>query len=508
MRSWRRPDVTRLLRRLEAALQATEQRAVDRARDARLLEPRVWGDPGRLRVDAGAEVANAYVNTLSGEITIGEDVLLGHDVSLTTAVYGVERLEGSRAAALEPSGGDIAIGRGAYIGTRAVVVGPCRIGPYAVVTPGSVVTGEVPAGAVVAGNPAEPIRRLGIVDGLPPSVEAETDVGRMRLGLADEVITPALRRDGTWEPEHAEAVRAHLRPGMTVVDVGANIGYTALVAAHAVAPGGRVIAVEPHPDNVALLRHNARANAGEAIEVVAGAAWREAGTVNLAVSAVNAGDHRTEALGSERPTIAVPAVRLDDVVGDATVDLIKLDCQGCEHIVLEGAAGLIARDRPVVLTEFWPIGIRQLGDDPAAVLRGYRALGYIPRVLEDPELGDAPGDGTILAAIEGRPDPVGGFATLVLTPGDPGAPADLAAAEARRSSQNGEDGVIAAILARIGAPGRSFVEFGAETGWQGNCVALADEAGRACSWRPTRRSSTPCASAGAIATASPRAGPR
>jgi FkbM family methyltransferase len=470
--------VTRLVRRVRAALgtdiAAAEERAVGHARDAALLEPRIWGPPERVHVAPGANVANAYVNTESGSITVAEDVLLGHDVALTTAAYDPERLEGSRAGALGPDGHDIAIGRGARLGARAVVTGPCHIGPYAVVAPGAVVTGDVPAGAVVEGNPARVVRRLGITGDLPPSVEADTDVGRMRLLLADEVITPALRRDGRWEPEEADALRARLRRGMTVVDVGANIGYMTLVAAQAVRPGGRVIAIEPHPDNVALLRHNAEANAAGTVEVVAAAAWRESGTVRLAVSEVNAGDHRTEALTSERATVEVPAVRLDDVLGDAAVDLIKLDCQGCEHVVLSGAAALIARSRPLIFAEFWPMGIRQLGDDPAAVLRGYRRMGYAISVLEEPGLGETPSDAAIIAAIEAREDPVGGFATLVLSPAPEG-PADLTAVESSRSSQNGEDGVIAAILDRIGAPGRWFVEFGAEEGREGNCVALAHD---------------------------------
>jgi FkbM family methyltransferase len=329
------------------------------------------------------------------------------------ARYDEERLEGPRVPL--PDGGDVHVGRGAHVGARAVVVGPCRIGPYAVVAPGAVVTGDVAAGAVVAGSPATVVHRLGVDGDLPPSVEAETDVGRMRLLLADEVITPALRADGRWEADHADALRSFLRPGMTVVDVGANVGYTVLVAARAIAPGGRVVAIEPDPDNVALLRANVAAN-GAPVEVVAAAAWHEAGTVELAVSDVNAGDHRVGALTGERRTVSVEAVRLDDLLRSESVDLIKLDTQGTEHRALAGAHELLARTRPVILCEFWPHGIRDQGDDPAAVLRGHRELGYALRVLEEPALGEAPDDAAILAAVEDREDPVGGFATLVMVP--------------------------------------------------------------------------------------------
>jgi Methyltransferase FkbM domain len=139
------------------------------------------------------------------------------------------------------------------------------------------------------------------------------------------------------------------------------------------------------------------------------------------VSATNAGDHRTEALADERATVAVPAVRIDDVV-PGRVDLIKLDTQGSEHVALEGASRLVTDSRPRMLVEFWPKGIADLGDDPLDVLRRYRSLGYRVRVLEVPELGQDAEDATIVTTIAARPDPVGGFATLVLEPHYPAAP--------------------------------------------------------------------------------------
>lgn len=62
-------------------------------------------------------------------------------------------------------------------------------------------------------------------------------------------------------------------------------------------------------------------------------------------------------------------------------------------------------------------------------------------------------------------------------PGEPAAAADLTGYEFQVCSQNGEDGVLAEILRRIGVAERTFVEFGVETGTEGNCVALADVAG-------------------------------
>jgi FkbM family methyltransferase len=405
----------RVAARLAAELPAAIAEAVAQGHNARLLKPRVWGPQERLTIAATAQVANAYLNTLSGRIDIGEHAFFGHDVAVVAAGYDASRLTGTRADALTTERCDVSVGRGAQVATRAVLVGPCRLGPYAVVTEGAVVTGDVPAGAVMSGAPARVVRRLGTERGLPASVESITDVGHLRLLLADEVITPALLEFGRWEEAHADALRGLLRPGMTMIDVGANIGYTALVAAHEVGPTGRVVAVEPHPDNVAMLRENARVNAAGQVEVVAAAAWREAGTVRLAVAETNAGDHRVEALTGERTVLDVPAVRLDDVMGADRVDVIKLDTQGTEHVVLQGARSLLDRCRPDLLCEFWPHGIRELGDDPADVLAQYAGLGYVlVTVLEEPALGPGTSAERVVVEVDARPDPIGGFATLLL----------------------------------------------------------------------------------------------
>ena len=113
----------------------------------------------------------------------------------------------------------------------------------------------------------------------------------------------------------------------------------------------------------------------------------------------------------------MPAVRLDDVLDDAHVDLLKLDTQGTEHVVLEGARRTLGRCHPALLCEFWPHGIRQLGDDPATVLGSYVRLGYGLEVLEDPSLSSVADHRQLVEAIDARPDPVGGFVTLVLRPG-------------------------------------------------------------------------------------------
>lgn len=401
--------------RLNGLRETAVQDAVERARSAALREHQVFGPPDRLSLAASAQVNDALFNTVSGTITVGEHAFFGHGVAVLTGTHDIGRLRAERQRAIPDAGRDVEIGPGAWVSSRATVIGPARIGADAVVAAGAVVTGDVEPGVVVAGVPARVVRRAVPAQELPPHVEADTDVGRMYLHAGDEVVTPILRDRGGWDPEETEALRAALAPGMTVLDVGANVGYVTLLAARAVGPDGRVLAVEPHPDNVRLLRANLDRHGLAQVEVVAAAAWDAPGSVELSECASNTGDHRVGALTAERPVLDVPAVRLDDVAGDADVGVIKLDTQATEHVALRGASRILERCRPLIVAEYWPEGIRVFGDDPLAVLRGYRELGYSISVAELPDLDTADLE-ALMGAVDARPAPFGGFVTLVLRP--------------------------------------------------------------------------------------------
>lgn len=405
----------RVADRLARELPAIEQEIYERVRSAALREPQVFGPADRLEIAESAQVNDALFNTVSGRITVREHAFFGHGVALLTGTHDVHVIGASRRTAVPHHGCDIEVGAGAWVSSRATVLGPARIGADAVVAAGAVVTADVPERAIVAGVPARVVGSVS--DGeLPGAVDVETDVGRMYAHAHDQVITPALAAGGYGDEPEIRALRERLRPGMTVLDVGANIGYVTLLAAAAVGPKGAVIAVEPHPANLRLLRANIARHAHAHVDVVAAAALDAAGTAELTECLENTGDHRIGALADERSVLRVPAVRLDDIVpADRHVDVIKLDTQATEHLALAGAPRILARWRPLIYAEYWPEGLRTRGDDPAAVLREFRELGYAIRVLEEPGLGADAGDAELIAAVDARPAPFGGFATLELS---------------------------------------------------------------------------------------------
>ena len=172
----------------------------------------------------------------------------------------------------------------------------------------------------------------------------------------DDVSIGQAVRDGNYEPEICSLFRSVLRPGMNVLDLGANIGVLTLLAAHLVGPSGTVIAVEPNPRNVRLLEASRRANAFNNVTVLQIAAGRENGLLVLNTSYSNgttSGLPKDEAALMSAET--VPAFRLDAVLPHGRlIDLIKVDVEGAEYNALQGCRETIANHRPAIISEFSP----------------------------------------------------------------------------------------------------------------------------------------------------------
>ncbi|GGO93609.1 hypothetical protein GCM10011584_32710 [Nocardioides phosphati] len=183
---------------------------------------------------------------------------------------------------------------------------------------------------------------------------------------------------GSYEPEETAWYRAHVRPGDLVVEVGANIGYFALILAQQVGPEGKVISFEPDPDLNKILRRNVTFNGYPQVDVREAAVAAEPGTATFFRSSVSTGDHRLFAHGPDDESFPVRIVTLDDeLAGERRVDLLKMDIQGAEPLALAGAAKVLAENPPRrILMEFWPHGIVGMGNDPRELVALLRHAGY------------------------------------------------------------------------------------------------------------------------------------
>lgn len=237
----------------------------------------------------------------------------------------------------------------------------------------------------------------------PHGVQEIECVGqRMLVNSHDEGIARQLLIKGIYEEEETHFFLEWLRPGMAVLDIGANFGYFTLLASSAVGREGRVFAFEPEPANFALLEKNIALNAYPQARAFATALSDRAGTVRLFTDSANLGNpsFSAENVPPSSPHVDVPTVTLDELLAsehDAPkhFDLLKMDVQGAEALVIEGAMELLKRDHPTLLIEFWPNGLRNMGSDPGAFIETLGSLGYVPR-----RVSRRGGTGPVLSASE------------------------------------------------------------------------------------------------------------
>jgi FkbM family methyltransferase len=159
----------------------------------------------------------------------------------------------------------------------------------------------------------------------------------------------------TFETSELKFIQEKLRPGAIFIDVGANGGIYTLIAAKRVGPEGRVIAFEPDPRNVALLRENIALNKLTNVTVVAKAVSSAEGTGSLAISrdgAMNSLAKTTHGGQQIEKWETVETTTLDQALREAgvsRVDVIKIDVEGAERMVLEGARETLANNRDAVI---------------------------------------------------------------------------------------------------------------------------------------------------------------
>lgn len=196
-----------------------------------------------------------------------------------------------------------------------------------------------------------------------------TEVHGLPFICSDDSAVGRVVKKGEYELAEVRCLQHVLLPGKNFIDCGANVGYFTILAAKLLGPTGRVEAFEPDPDNLEILRANVNNNQFTNVTVHAAAAGLKNGQRFLYQSVGNAGDHRTWNDNKElRPTVAVQVEQLDSVLADLErIDVMKIDVQGDEMQVLQGAQQLINRSPGMVLSiEYWPYGLSTNGSSPSA----------------------------------------------------------------------------------------------------------------------------------------------
>ncbi len=123
--------------------------------------PLVYGDSGRLIVGKRVSLVNTLFNTASGDISIGDDTIFGHNCMVLTGIHQFEngkRKKLSGGVDTPEFGYDIKIGSGCWIASGVTITGGVTIGDNVIVAAGAVVTKDIPSNKIVGGVPAKIIK--------------------------------------------------------------------------------------------------------------------------------------------------------------------------------------------------------------------------------------------------------------------------------------------------------------------------------------------------------------
>jgi FkbM family methyltransferase len=234
---------------------------------------------------------------------------------------------------------------------------------------------------------------------------------KIYVRLNDYATGMAIASGQDYEPHVSAALRQLLEPGMTFVDVGANIGYFALLAASLAGPQGKVIAFEPNLENCDLFRRSIAANGFDGfVEIHPYAAAEKAQTFVLDVGGSSSNgriiDFTPQAVPGINPPRVVEAVALDDHLADeARIDVVKMDIEGAEPRAFQGMRQVMQQHRPILLLEFCPFLIEVTSHlSPAAFLEELVALDYeLAIVARDDQPGGGRQDPATILEIANRP---------------------------------------------------------------------------------------------------------
>ena len=200
------------------------------------------------------------------------------------------------------------------------------------------------------------------------------------MGLSRELILHGIR-----ERDAVEYLRP-LLPGFRVIlEIGANQGYYAILEARQTPPEAKIYAFEPHPDNVRTLQLNIELNrcAGKFVEVLQGAVSDQCGTAELNVHGLSNWHSLSRVelpKGGWQKTLRVETVTLDEFCrrrGITAVDFVRMDVEGHEAAVVDGAAHILKLSPAcVVFIELHSGLLREIGRSSEALLEQMKVLGF------------------------------------------------------------------------------------------------------------------------------------
>lgn len=174
----------------------------------------------------------------------------------------------------------------------------------------------------------------------------------------------------------------HIKPGMSVLDIGANIGFYTELLSGSVGKNGTVYAFEPHEDNFHYLKR--LTNKLNNVRLLKAACGEKSGVSSLYKSEKLNVDHHLYENDESREKVEVQMVSVDEYLKNERggIGFVKIDVQGYDCFVFKGMKKTLARsDNVVIIGELWPYGLRQAGSSADEYLSELSRSGFTVEIL-------------------------------------------------------------------------------------------------------------------------------
>ncbi len=231
-------------------------------------------------------------------------------------------------------------------------------------------------------------RRVAVPCG-PNEVLLKTAVGYLLCASNDHALLACLVDTGELEQGTRKLIEKILKPGDVFIDVGANVGIHTLAAARAMHGRGKIIAYEPFASTTRLLEKSIWLNGySQIVEVRQVAVSNKTGKRKLFLG-VTSGHHSLfkldELVAAPSNPVEVHLETLDQLIPNTpNVNLIKIDAEGAEIDVLNGARLLIAKCPEIALiVEFGPSHLRRTKQIAKTWFAEFKAAGLVYRAIDE-----------------------------------------------------------------------------------------------------------------------------
>lgn len=208
--------------------------------------------------------------------------------------------------------------------------------------------------------------------------------------LSNTYFSKQLSKFGSYEADNSNWILDNFldNKGRLFVDVGANFGWYSLIFSLCAQSTGRVIAIEPEPENLRLLQKNILANNAKNISVITSGVGATDGVAELSLNKQwNPGMHSLRQNIEATDKVKIKISTLDEILKDipGEIDLLKMDIEGFEVDALLGATETLARTQRA-LVEYTPSFIKACGRDPLQLLSIFDSFHFKPYLMKTGKL--------------------------------------------------------------------------------------------------------------------------